>query len=106
MHARQDTGEHGSTNSWDRQPLLYRDDNGVLQHAPAPRHIHRNFVFRNSFRGPTSNKWVWGEGTTSYKWVWGEGTTSYKGVPGSTTTGSRVKGQGFAKDYLTTGSYK
>jgi len=53
----QDTGEHGSTNSWDRQPMLYADDSGVTQLVPAPQHIHRNFVFRNSFRGPTSNKW-------------------------------------------------
>eukprot|EP00051_Salpingoeca_urceolata_P029755 m.490929 g.490929 ORF g.490929 m.490929 type:complete len:941 (+) comp28859_c0_seq1:2-2824(+) len=54
----QDTGEHGSTNSWDRQPMLYNDDQGVTRIAPLTRQIVYNFVFRNSFRGPTSNKWA------------------------------------------------
>ena len=30
---------------------------GELTTAPAVRRIARNMVFRNSFRGPTSNKW-------------------------------------------------
>eukprot|EP01065_Artemidia_motanka_P001873 TRINITY_DN10870_c0_g4_i7.p1 TRINITY_DN10870_c0_g4~~TRINITY_DN10870_c0_g4_i7.p1 ORF type:complete len:835 (+),score=316.39 TRINITY_DN10870_c0_g4_i7:49-2553(+) len=53
----QDTGEHGSTNSWDRSPMVWYDDAGELVTAPETRRIARNFVFRNSFRGPTSNKW-------------------------------------------------
>ena len=32
-------------------------EDGELMTAPATRRIARNFVFRNSFRGPTSNKW-------------------------------------------------
>ena len=57
----QDTGEHGSTNSWDRQPMLWRAGgapDGALASRPAVRAIARNFVFRNSFRGATSNKWA------------------------------------------------
>lgn len=53
-----DSSEHGTTNSWDRQPFLYLDANYEVQLAPIPRRIHNNFVFRNSFRGPTSNKWA------------------------------------------------
>eukprot|EP01050_Picozoa_sp_SAG11_P002575 SAG11_NODE_132_length_15459_cov_61.061979_5_plen_262_part_00 len=54
----QDTGEHGVTNSWDRQPMLYTDPKtGAVVTAPATRTIMQNFIFRNSFRGPTSNKW-------------------------------------------------
>ena len=50
------------TNSWDRQPMLYLDPGtGATVTAPAMRTISRNFVFRNSFRGPTSNKWGLGE---------------------------------------------
>ena len=37
--------------------LANGDDSGELTTAPAMRKISRNFVFRNSFRGPTSNKW-------------------------------------------------
>jgi hypothetical protein len=57
----QDTGEHGSTNSWDRQPMLWRAGgapDGALASRPAVRTVARNFVFRNSFRGATSNKWA------------------------------------------------
>lgn len=59
FNAVQDTGEHGVTNSWDRQPMLYKDpqNDEIVLTAPATRSIARNFVFRNSFRGPTSNKW-------------------------------------------------
>lgn len=56
----QDTGEHGATNSWDRQPMIWHANGsptGQLTTAPAIRRIARNLVFRNSFRGPTSNKW-------------------------------------------------
>ena len=56
----QDTGEHGATNSWDRQPMIWLADGsptGQLTTAPAMRRIRGNMVFRNSFRGPTSNKW-------------------------------------------------
>lgn len=53
----QDTGEHGTTNSWDRAPMIWLDDNEEIANAPETRHIVRNFVFRNSFRGATSNKW-------------------------------------------------
>ena len=58
----QDTGEHGSTNSWDRQPMLWRlhgDVEAELSSIAAVRSIGpSNFVFRNSFRGATSNKWA------------------------------------------------
>lgn len=68
----QDTGEHGSTNAWDRQQLLWSAHgdaaSGELTSIPAPRVVARNFVFRNSFRGPTSNKWVLDkdDGSSSY----------------------------------------
>ena len=68
----QDTGEHGSTNAWDRQQLLWNTHgdavSGELSSIPAPRVVSRNFIFRNSFRGPTSNKWVLDkdDGSSSY----------------------------------------
>ena len=43
-----------------RQPMLWLANgsaDGQLMTAPATKTIARNFVFRNSFRGPTSNKW-------------------------------------------------
>lgn len=49
-----------STSQWDRQPMIWLKDgspSGELTTAPADRRITRNMVFRNSFRGPTSNKW-------------------------------------------------
>eukprot|EP00656_Telonema_subtile_P039936 TRINITY_DN45016_c0_g1_i1.p1 TRINITY_DN45016_c0_g1~~TRINITY_DN45016_c0_g1_i1.p1 ORF type:complete len:787 (+),score=155.05 TRINITY_DN45016_c0_g1_i1:89-2449(+) len=53
-----DTGEHGATNSWDRQPMLWVDEaTGEVQAIPSTRHVVGNFVFRVSFRGQTSNLW-------------------------------------------------
>eukprot|EP01052_Picozoa_sp_SAG31_P004799 SAG31_NODE_203_length_20490_cov_7.713256_12_plen_210_part_00 len=37
--------------------LVNGSSDGELMTAPATRHITQNFIFRNSFRGPTSNKW-------------------------------------------------
>jgi hypothetical protein len=51
-----DTGEHGSFNSWDRQPMIWRDDKGQDRFAPDYFRIQHNFIFRNSFLSNTANK--------------------------------------------------
>ena len=54
-----DTGEHGTVNSWGRQPLLYTDEaTGEPALAGAPRQVVRNLVVRTSYRGQSSNLWA------------------------------------------------